>query len=130
VSRRAQCAHLCFFAPFPRPMPAASPGARRPQPVAATTSVRMGMRAGRKASASMICAGPVGGGGRSFPVRRASGKVGEWPLHRDANAEPCACTPVAQSRQAITSPCSGWVALTRFAQPDAGGPFRRPPHAY
>ena len=40
------------------------------------------------------------------------------------------CTPVARVRRAITRSCPGWVAITRFAPPDAGCPFRRPPPAF
>src|ERR1035438_1357881 len=53
--------------------PAAGSGASSPVSAAATASVRMGMRAARKAPASMICAASVGGRRLSSPGEARDG---------------------------------------------------------
>ena len=83
-----------------RPVPA--PPA--PSSVAATAGVRMGMRAARKVPIH-DCRAALAGGRRTIFECAVSGNLGERPLHRDGAAQPCACTPVAQLRRAITS---GW----------------------
>jgi len=51
---------------------------------------------------------------RAEDARRAEGATS--PGRRRAG-----CTPVAQTAPDDTSWCAGWVAITRFAQPDAAG---------
>jgi hypothetical protein len=95
---------------MPQPS-AARPAVRRrhppPAPVAATAGARMGMRAGRRGASSMI------GAGRLL-----------------ANQFSRAIVPMT-SRPIGAGPAIGIGTLAaqedawRFAQPDAGGPFRR-----
>jgi hypothetical protein len=61
------------FALFPQPHAGGPSGARRPWSGAATASARMGDARRAEGAACMICAGPVGGGRRSFPGRRDPG---------------------------------------------------------
>ena len=54
------------------PIPPARPGARRPRPVAAPAGVRMGLRGGRRAPASVMCAGPNRAGSAAAVASRAA----------------------------------------------------------
>ena len=62
--------------------------------------------------------------------RRARCGRGAAPETRGAplaHPDPAACLPVAQLCRRYLPRRRGWVAITRFPQPAAGGLFRRPP---
>jgi len=83
----------------------------------------MGMRAGQGAEASSACAMP-GGGWRAIFERAMIRE-----RRRAATAPGCrraACTPVARA-PGDDFRVDRLGGITRFAQPDASGPSRRPP---